>query len=280
MRSLGACSSIALARPRRRGGQRQARREGPRFVRNIPTGETGWFSSPGLVDLDGDRRLEIVAPFYSHVRVRRRGAAARQGHGDERAGLRARAWSPTSTATATREIVVGGNDGTVAAYSLAGGRLQLEPGWPASTCSGGQCPETRGMAAADLDGDGRIEVVVTTTNTSPTGSQVFVFDASGAPYRPAGAPATAWPRYNTLSGPATTPASTASATTATGPTARTSGSASSTTTRSWRSSSRSTTTRSTSSTTTARRCSPRRGTRTGRATTPARGSAGGSSSAG
>ena len=45
------------------------------------------------------------------------------------------------------------------------------------------------MAAADLDGDGRIEVVATTTNTSPTGSQVFVFEPSGA--RAAG-----WPRYN------------------------------------------------------------------------------------
>src|SRR3954465_15466147 len=37
----------------------------PRFVRNIATGETGWFSSPALVDLTGDKKLEIVAPFYS-----------------------------------------------------------------------------------------------------------------------------------------------------------------------------------------------------------------------
>ena len=88
----------------------------------------------------------------------------------------------------------------MAAYELRGGRLQLEPGWPASTCSGGQCPEARGLAAADLDGDGRIEVVVTTTNTSPTGAQVFVFDARGSLYRPKGAPATAWPRYNRLRG--------------------------------------------------------------------------------
>jgi hypothetical protein len=56
------------------------------------------------------------------------------------------------------------------------------------------------MAAADLDGDGRVEVVVTTTNTSPTGSQVFVFAADGSSYRPREAPATAWPRYNRLSG--------------------------------------------------------------------------------
>ena len=76
----------------------------------------------------------------------------------------------------TPEIVVGGNDGTVAAYDVRGGALQVRPGWPASTCSGGQCPETRGLAAADIDGDGRDEVVATTTNTAETGSQVFVFD--------------------------------------------------------------------------------------------------------
>src|SRR3954471_17967932 len=37
----------------------------PQFVRRIATGETGWFSSPALVDLDRDGRKEIVAPFYS-----------------------------------------------------------------------------------------------------------------------------------------------------------------------------------------------------------------------
>jgi hypothetical protein len=31
------------------------------FVRNIKSGETGWFSSPGLVDLNGDGKKEIVA---------------------------------------------------------------------------------------------------------------------------------------------------------------------------------------------------------------------------
>src|SRR5215216_2379525 len=161
----------------------------PRFVRTIPTGETGWFSSPGLVDLDGDRRLEIVAPFYSTFVYDSHGRLL--GKGTATAG---RVYAPGVVADLDRdrmpEVVVGGSEGTVAAYNLGPGGLQPKAGWPASTCSGGQCPETRGMAAADLDGDGRIEVVATTTNTAPAGSQVFVFEPDGA--RAAG-----WPRYNT-----------------------------------------------------------------------------------
>jgi FG-GAP-like repeat len=171
----------------------------PRFVRNIATGETGWFSSHGLVDLNGDGRREIVAPFYSTFVFDASGRGLGKGTATD-----GRVYAPGVVADLDRdgtpEIVVGGNEGTVAAYNLVGRRLQVKAGWPASTCSGGQCPEARGMAAADLDGNGSIETVVTTTNTSSTGSQVFVFDASGNRYRPSGAPATAWPRFNTLSG--------------------------------------------------------------------------------
>ncbi len=171
----------------------------PRFVRRIATGETGWFSSPGLVDLDADGRLEIVAPFYSTFVFDAQGH--RLGKGTASKG---RVYPPSVVTDlegdGVPDIVVAGGSGTVAAYEFRGHRLRRKAGWPASTRSGGQAPEARGIAAADLDGNGRVEVVVTTTNTSRTGAQVFVFKANGRRFQPKVGHSPAWPRYNQLKG--------------------------------------------------------------------------------
>jgi hypothetical protein len=172
----------------------------PELVRNIHVGETGWFSSPAVVDLDGDGKPEIVAPFYSTFVYDATGKQL--GVGKDSKG---RVYAPGVVADlegdGVMDIVVGGNEGTVAAYEFKAGTLATKAGWPASTCSATQCPEARGMAAADLDHDGKIEVVVTTTNTQDAGAQVFVFTPSGALYQPPGILFTAWPRYNTATGP-------------------------------------------------------------------------------
>jgi hypothetical protein len=172
----------------------------PMFVRNIAAGETGWFSSPAVIDLDGDGKKEIVAPLYSTFVFGADGTQLAKGTATDD-----RVYAPGVVADldgdGTVEIVVGGDNGTVAAYEYKDGALTVKGGWPASTCSGGMCPEARGMAAGDLDGDGKIEIAVTTTNTAMTGSQVFVFAADGSLFQPAGTSFPAWPRYNTTSGP-------------------------------------------------------------------------------
>ena len=186
--AAGSCTALGTPHPVRR----------PQFVRRIVTGETGWFSSPSLVDLNRDGRKEIVAPFYStfvfDAQGRRLARATR---------TRGRVYAPSVVADldgdGKPEVVVGGT-GSVAAYDYRRGALHLVKGWPASVRSGGQTPEVRGLAAGDLNGDGRVEVVATTTNTSPTGAQVFVFNHNGNRFQPAIGHHPAWPRYNRLSG--------------------------------------------------------------------------------
>jgi hypothetical protein len=174
--------------------------QAPKLAFNIAAGETGWFSSPAVIDLDGNGTKEIVAPLYSTFVFDSHGRKLAKG-----TATQGRVYAPGVVADldhdGTMEVVVGGNGGTVAAYEWHNGTLSVKAGWPASTTSGGQSPEARGMAAADLNGDGLIETVVTTTNTSTTGSQVFVFEPDGKPYQPPGISFTAWPRYNTATGP-------------------------------------------------------------------------------
>jgi hypothetical protein len=156
-----------------------------------------WFGSPAVVDLDGDKKNEIVATLYSTFVFDAQGKQLAKA-----TATKDRIYAPGVVADldkdGTMEIVVGGNGGTVAAYEYKAGALTTKAGWPASTSSAGQDPEARGMAAGDLDGDGKIEVVVTTTNTAMTGSQVFVFEPNGTLFAPKGN-TNAWPRYNQLS---------------------------------------------------------------------------------
>jgi hypothetical protein len=176
----------------------------PVFVRNMKSGETGWFSSPGLYDLNGDGKKEIVAPFYSLFVFDAAGNKLATIKKD--AYTKGRIYAPAVVSDldgdGTIEIVAAGNLGTVAAYEWKSGTLTIKAGWPAyATTNGGDAePEVRGMAAGDLDGDGKIEVVVTTTETSAIGAQVFAFSPDGKLFQPAGVTWPAWPRYNTRKG--------------------------------------------------------------------------------
>jgi hypothetical protein len=79
----------------------------------------------------------------------------------------------------------------------------LRDGWPASATRSSDGVEVRGLAAGDLNGDGSLEIVATTTETAEEadgGSQVWVYNANGTLYQPAGIAWDAWPRYNAATG--------------------------------------------------------------------------------
>ncbi|MBN2723373.1 MAG: VCBS repeat-containing protein [Deltaproteobacteria bacterium] len=171
------------------------------FVRNLQ-GQTSWYASPVVYDLDGDGKNELIAAYYNvYVFDNEFNLIATGEDGDSRV------YAPHVVADldgdGITEIVAGrGNE--VYAWEYISGSLSVKAGWPANVSGdSGATPEVRGMSAGDLDGDGLIEIVVSTTQTvdeEDGGSQIYVFNSSGGIFQPAGGHSPAWPRYNALSG--------------------------------------------------------------------------------
>ncbi len=174
----------------------------PVFTKQIKWTGTSWFGSPMVHNLGSGQR-KIIATFYDIIVWDKNGnELARVPHGSG-LPLEGRIYAPAVVTDLDGDgiyEIIAGSGSNVAAYEWRNNTLVLKQGWPASTCSAGQCPEVRGMAAGDLDGNGSIEVVVTTTQTEPDGAQVFVFSPDGSLYQPPGLGFQAWPRYNTASG--------------------------------------------------------------------------------
>jgi hypothetical protein len=181
-------------------GQSTGEVQQPQFVVNL-AGQTSWYASPVVADLDGDGRNELVAAYYSvYVYDSNYNLLDRVDAGG------GRVYAPHVVADLEGDgiaEIVYGNGHEVYAFEWIGGRLHLKSGWPVDTTTAGESPEVRGLAAADLDGDGLIDIVATTTQTQPTadgGAQVFVFEPNGSLFQPAGLSYPAWPRYNNRSG--------------------------------------------------------------------------------
>jgi hypothetical protein len=174
--------------------------QAPVFLANLAT-QTSWFAAPLVYDLDRDGVGELIVATYTLFVYGPDGELL-----DSASGNGGRIYAPHVVTDlegdGITEIVVGQRH-EVYAYEWRAGALMRKSGWPADTTCAGEAPEVRGLAAADLDGDGEIEVVATTTQTRPAdegGAQVFVFNPHGDLFQPAGVTYPAWPRYNARTG--------------------------------------------------------------------------------
>lgn len=146
--------------------------------------ETGWYSSPAAVNLDGDPQLEIVASAYSiwaidgdtgNILWRTRSGHDTSANFDSVSNV-GRTWPGVVVAnvdgTGGLEIVTAHSGGYVAVYDLNG---RFKPGWPQHPIGN----EFRGLLVADLDGNGgALEVIVTGALGSATNT--WVYNSNGA----------------------------------------------------------------------------------------------------
>ncbi len=198
--SLDGSSTGGERNPVCSAGQSNGEVRRPVFVRNLP-GQTSWFASPVVADLDDDGENELIAAYYSLYAFTPSGNLINRVDGNG-----SRIYAPHVVVDlegdGTVEIVCG-QGRQVYAYEWRNRQFSVKAGWPADTTGAGSAPEVRGLAAADLDGNGSIEIIATTTQTLPTdegGAQVFVWSFNGDLYQPAGLAFSAWPRYNNRTG--------------------------------------------------------------------------------
>ncbi len=130
--------------------------------------ETGWYSSPAVVDLDGDGSMEVVAASYSLVILdAATGALERRidPPGD-------RQWPSLVVADLETdgdlEIVTAHGDGYLNVFDHTGSLVWSRQPTPGS--------ELRSLAAFDLDANGDLEIIVAATRSQ---SQWYVYEHNG-----------------------------------------------------------------------------------------------------
>lgn len=150
--------------------------------------DENWFASPALVDVDGDGNADIIAARHSVLYVWRhdgsllwqtafpQSASSSSEHGSSR--MYASAVAGDMDGDGDVEIAVGSDADSdhgqnIAVYDHTG---ELLAGWPVTFGDS----EVRSIAAADIDGDGIVEVLVNKTNQGPA-TAVYELDGTFHP---------------------------------------------------------------------------------------------------
>lgn len=156
------------------------------------TCQTGWYSGPAVADLDADGSPEVIWGSYDAVALEGGTGAVRwRGSNGQRVGP-AIAVADFDPAQPGLESAVGRGGNQLTLYSASGTVL-----WAVNPFSGG---EVRSLAAADIDGNGDLEIIVGRASSGGT-LQVNVYEHTGGlrpgwPARRTGEPGNGAGMYN------------------------------------------------------------------------------------
>lgn len=153
--------------------------------------ETGWYSSPAVLNIDSDPQAEVIAGAYDLVAL-----DGSNGSLQWRAEGNNRIWPGVALADLTGdgsvEIVTGRGGDTLTVYDLQGNTI-----WARNPFGAG---EIRSLAIADLENDGQFEILAGRASGGAT-RQISVYEPDGTvragwPARRDGEPGYGWGMYN------------------------------------------------------------------------------------
>ncbi|GAM26847.1 hypothetical protein SAMD00019534_100220 [Acytostelium subglobosum LB1] len=155
--------------------------------------DTFWFSSPAVVDLDNDGVPELIV-CESRCRVYKTTPTIKQ---IQSLVVGQRVYAPHCVTDLDNNGKIdlcfagGATKTTVNCYEWADNTnmFQVKSGWPVRAGTAGGT-EVRGMACGDIDQDGNVDIVVTSTDDNV---QVYAYNYNGQLK-------SGWPRYNLLHG--------------------------------------------------------------------------------
>lgn len=156
--------------------------------------ETGWYSSPTVVDIDGNGTQEVIASAYSIVNLNGTTGnlnwRVKSGYDltEPNADNVGRTWPKVEVKDVDKdgqlEIISAHGEGYVSVYTRNG---YFEPGWPKRPAEN----ELRGLVVHDLDGNGDMEILVSVAQSGATNTWA---------YEHTGAVRSGWPQLSDSNG--------------------------------------------------------------------------------